>query len=74
MKKTYLQPQFEIVNIKLGASILVGSLEKKDGTVIDDHGGWVHQEQAWDIWSEEERKEQDELYYDEYEYEDEYYY
>ena len=73
MKKTYLQPQFEIVNIKLGASILVGSLEKKDGTTVkDEYGGWVHQEQAWDIWSEEERKEQDELYYDEYE--DEYYY
>lgn len=73
MKKTYLQPQFEIVNIKLGASILAGSLEKKDGTTVnDDLGGWVHQEQAWDIWGEEERKEQDELYYDEYE--DEYYY
>lgn len=72
MKKTYLQPQFEIVNIKLGASILEGSLEKRNETVEGIDGGWVHQEQAWDIWSEEERKEQDELYYDEYE--DEYYY
>ncbi len=48
MKKTYLQPQFEIVNIKLGASILEGSLEKRNETVDGIDGGWVHQDEYED--------------------------
>jgi len=68
MKKTYQTPSVNVTFVGT-TQMMALSLDK-----VDTGGNevLVHQEQAWDIWSEEERKEQDELYYDEYE--DEYYY
>ena len=65
MKKIYLQPNVEVLNVNLRNTILDGSLQKFEEEA--DAGGWVKQEEQWDIWGKMQEEEEDEAYYeDEY--------
>ena len=67
MKKTYIQPNVEVMNVNIKSTVLTGSLLLGDSIVEDENGGWAREEQRteWDIWTNEEMylEEEEEGYY-----------
>lgn len=71
MKKTYIIPATAIVPVNINGTILNTSLVRDDIQTLDSSEEILtRQENAWDVWTNEEGNAD---YYDEYyDYEDEY--
>ena len=51
MKKTYLQPEVSVTEVRIQNSILDGSLKmSSEVTTTGADGGWAKEETGWDIW------------------------
>ncbi len=58
MKKTYLQPEVSVISTNIKSVILEGSLIKSEEQVSGGSGGWVKEDNAWDIWGEDVEEEE----------------
>ena len=60
MKKTYLQPEVSVYNTAAKNALLDGSLKVNEtGGVSGTSGGWTKEENAWDIWGNDEIDEEE---------------